>query len=115
MNKSYASRAKNVPAPARYAILAELDATDCRIASLLAGAYGSMAYVEDSYGYTIKRQEQAVGTQQLDEMIQYVEEETGHKLDVQDLLAVMLWAHERYEAGEERAADRMRDGAVVPS
>jgi hypothetical protein len=95
--------------------MSEVDATDCRIASLLAGAYGSMAYCEDSYGYTIARQERAVGSAALTEMIEWVAEETGLTVDAQDVLAVMLWAHGRFEAAEERAAERMRDGALVPA
>jgi hypothetical protein len=110
----YNTRAAAVNVAARYAILSEMNATDCEIVSLLAGAYGSREYVEHEYGFTITRQDRACGEATLAEMITFVKEETGADVTSQDILAVMMWAHDRYQTAQERAADRMRDGIVSP-
>jgi len=85
-----------VPAPVKRDVLSEAGLDDCRIVSLLAGCYGSYAYMEASYGVTTERC--ALVMRGVNEMPDFIKEEHGVDVTVQDVLAIM---REAWDAIEE--------------
>lgn len=76
-------------------LLAESGMDDCRIASLLAGCYGSYEYMEASYGITIERSLRVV--QSFGELAKFINNEHDTDLDARDIASIMREAWESFE------------------
>ena len=79
----------------RHVILAETGIDDCRIVSLLAGCFGNHAWMQESYGVTIDRCRLVM--EGVEEMPQFVKDETGQDMTVKEILAVMREANDSIE------------------